>query len=159
MPRLSKKTIIIVFIICWRDWWHLYKLRLKKQMSVWQICWVSQRIGSIPLFNIFLHSKRNEVIKHDHTQTAVAHDWPNLSSWNKYGHAAKVTTYTLIHINEVLHYQFIHRKICALTFGTHHVYLWKLSPPSILLRTRLLWTGWWTIVFLKMQGICEQVEE
>jgi len=71
------------------------------------------------LFNIFLHCKRNEVIKHDHTQTAVAHDWRNQSSWNKYGHAAKVTTYALIYINEVLHYQFVHRKISTLTFGTY----------------------------------------
>jgi hypothetical protein len=38
------------------------------------------------------------------------HDWLNQSSWNKYGHAAKVTTNAPIYINEVLHYQFVHRK-------------------------------------------------
>jgi hypothetical protein len=56
------------------------------------------------LFDIFLHRKRNGIIKHDRTQTAVAHDWLNQSSWNKYGHAAKVTTNTPIYINEVLPY-------------------------------------------------------
>jgi len=82
------------------------------------------------LFNIFLHRKRNEVIKHDHTQTAVAHDWHNQSSWNKYGHAARVTTYTLIYINEVLHYQFVYRKISTLTFGTNHVLYITLAITS-----------------------------
>jgi len=73
------------------------------------------------LFDIFLHHKRNKVRKHDHKQKAVAHDWLNQSSWKKYGHAAKVTTNVPIYINEVLHCQFIHRKISALTFGTNHV--------------------------------------
>ena len=50
-------------------------------------------------FDIFLHRKRNVVTKHDHTQTAVAHDWLNQSSWNKHGHAAKVTTNAPIYIN------------------------------------------------------------
>ena len=72
---------------------------------------------------IFLHRERNEVIKHDRTQTAVAHEWRNQSSGNKFEHAAKVTTYALIYINEVLHYQFVHRKISTLTFGTRHVCL------------------------------------
>ena len=27
-----------------------------------------------------------------------------------------------LYINEVLRYQFVHRKISTLTFGTHHVY-------------------------------------
>ena len=73
------------------------------------------------MFNIFLHRKRYEVIKHDRTQNALAHDWRNQSSWNKFEHAAKVTTYALVYINEVLHYQFVHRKISTLTFETHHV--------------------------------------
>ena len=50
------------------------------------------KFDSVPLFNVFLHRKRKEVRKHDHTQTAVTHDWLNQYSWNKYGHAAKVTT-------------------------------------------------------------------
>ena len=57
-------------------------------------------------------------MKHKHTQTAKSHDWLNQFGWNKYGHAAKVTTNTPIYINEVLSYQFIHKKIIALTFGT-----------------------------------------
>ena len=61
------------------------------------------------------------MLKHDHTQTAVAHDWPDQSSWNKYEHVAKVTTNTPIYINEVLRYQFVHRKISTLTFETDHV--------------------------------------
>jgi len=32
------------------------------------------KFDSVPLFDISLHRKRNEVIKRDHTQTAVAHD-------------------------------------------------------------------------------------
>jgi len=28
----------------------------------------------------------------------------------------------LVYINEVLHYEFVHRKISTLTFETHHVY-------------------------------------
>jgi hypothetical protein len=32
-----------------------------------------------------------------------------------------LTTYALVYINEVLHYQFFHRKISTLTFETHHV--------------------------------------
>ena len=51
----------------------------------------------------------------------VAHDWPDQSSWNKYEHVAKVTTNTPIYINEVLRYQFVHRKISSLTFETDHV--------------------------------------
>jgi len=70
------------------------------------------------LLNIFLHRKRNEVIKHDRTQTALAHDWRNQSSWNKFEHAAKATTYALIYINDVLLYQFVHKKISTLTFQT-----------------------------------------
>jgi hypothetical protein len=62
------------------------------------------------------------VIKHDRTQTALTHDWRNQSSWNKFEHAAKVTTYALVYINEVLPYQFVHRKIRTLTFETHHVH-------------------------------------
>ena len=45
------------------------------------------------------------------------HEWLNQPSWNKYGHAAKVTTNALIHINKVLRYQFLHRKISTLNFG------------------------------------------
>ena len=48
-------------------------------------------------FDIFLHRKRNEVRKHDHTQTTV------------------------------LRCQFVHRKISTLTFGTNHVYVWNLT--------------------------------
>ena len=77
----------------------------------------------IPLFDIFLHRKLNEVLKHDHTQTAVAHDRPDQSSWNKYEHVAKVTTNTPIYINEVLRCQFVYRKISTLTFETDHVYI------------------------------------
>jgi hypothetical protein len=73
------------------------------------------------MFSIFLHRKRYEVIKHDRTQNALAHDWRNQSSWNKFEHAAKVITYALVYINEVLHYQFVHEKISTLTFETHHV--------------------------------------
>ena len=75
----------------------------------------------MPLFDIFLHCKRNEVRKHDHTQTAVVHDWLNHSSLNKYGHSAKVTTNVPIYINEMLLCQFIHGKISTLTFGTNHI--------------------------------------
>jgi hypothetical protein len=32
------------------------------------------KFGSVRLFDIFLHRKSNVVIKHDHTQTAVAQD-------------------------------------------------------------------------------------
>jgi len=68
------------------------------------------KFDSVPLFDIFLHRKRNEVRKHDHTLTAVAHGWLNQSSWNKYGHAAKVTTYVPIYVytNEVLLCQFVY---------------------------------------------------
>jgi hypothetical protein len=41
---------------------------------------IHTKFDSIPLFDIFLHCKRNEVRKHNHTQTAVAHDWLNQSS-------------------------------------------------------------------------------
>jgi len=61
-------------------------------------------------------------MKHDRTQTALAHDWRDQSSWNKFEHAAKFTTYALVYINDVLHYQFVRRKISTLTFETHHVY-------------------------------------
>jgi len=47
------------------------------------------KFDSVPLFDIFPHRKCNEVVQHDHTQTAVAHDWLNQTSWNKYGHAAR----------------------------------------------------------------------
>ena len=76
------------------------------------------KFDSVPLFDIFLYRKRNEAMKHDHTQTAAAQDWLNQSSWNKYGHAAKITTNAPIYINEVLPYQFVHRKISTRTFGT-----------------------------------------
>jgi len=83
----------------------------------------TQNLIGVPLLDIFLHRKRNEVRKHDHTQTAVAHDWLNQSIWNKYGHAAKVTTIVPIYINEVLRCPFVHRKISTLTFGTNHLCL------------------------------------
>ena len=37
----------------------------------------------------------------------------------------KVTTNVPIYINDVLHCQFVHRKISTLTFGTNHVYVTK----------------------------------
>ena len=92
------------------------------------------KFDSVPLFDIFLHRECNEVVKHDHTQTAVAHDWFNQSIWNKYGQAAKVTTNAPIYINEVLHYQFVHRKISTLTFGTNfvcvcvYIYIYTVFP-------------------------------
>jgi hypothetical protein len=70
---------------------------------------------------LFLHRKRNEVIKHDCTQTALAHDWRNQSSWNKYKHAAKVIAYALVCLNKVLHFKFVHRKISTLTWQTDRV--------------------------------------
>jgi len=45
-------------------------------------------------------------------------------------HAAKVTTYALMYINEVLHYQFVHRKISTLSFQTHHVHISLIHSPS-----------------------------
>jgi len=56
-------------------------------------------LDSVPMFDSFLHRKRNKVIKHDHTQTAAVYDWLNQSSWNKYGHAARVTTNAPLYIN------------------------------------------------------------
>ena len=93
-------------------------------MSLLQIVEFHTKLDSVPLFDIFLHRKRNDVIKHDLTQAAVAHDWLNQSSWNKYGHAAKVTTDAPVYINELLLYQFVHRKISTLTFGTNLVYMY-----------------------------------
>jgi len=93
---------------------------------------------------IFQHRKRNEVIKHHRTQTAVAHDWRNQSSWNKFEHAAKVTTYALIYINEVLRYQFVHRKISTLTFGTYDV------CGTVLFGTTL--RRFWKTCCLRFQG-------
>ena len=90
------------------------------------------KFDSVPLFDIFLHCKRNEVRKHNHTQTAVTHDWLNQSSWNKYGHTAKVTTNVPIYMNEVLHCQFVHRKISTLTFGTNHL-AWPFCSLHILI--------------------------
>jgi hypothetical protein len=106
-------------------------------MSLWQF---HTKFDSAPLFDIFLHRKRNVVIKHDHTQTAVAHDWLNQFSWNKYGHAAQVTTNVLIYIyiNVVLSYQFVHRKISTLTFGTSHVYATRRKVSWLLYRTPYL---------------------
>jgi len=91
---------------------------------------------SAPLFNIFLHRKRNVVIKHDHTQTALAHDWLNQSSWNEFEHAAKVTSNAPIYTNEVLRYQFVHRKISTVTFGTSHVCMYVSRDYIILLELK-----------------------
>jgi hypothetical protein len=48
-------------------------------------------------------------MKHDHTQTAIAHDILNRSSFNKYVHAAKIITNSPVYINEVLRSQVVHR--------------------------------------------------
>jgi len=92
-------------------------------------------------------------MKHDHTQTAVAHDWLNQSSWNKYGHAAKVTTNATIYINEVLHYQFVHRKISTLTFGTSDVHdrLRKFHDRSINIDT--------VAIGLNLLGLCDRYSQ
>ena len=59
------------------------------------------------------------------------HNWLNQSSWNKCWHAAKIITNMLIYMNEVLHYQFVHRKISTLTFGTNLIqWMWNTSNPS-----------------------------
>jgi hypothetical protein len=66
-------------------------------------------------------SNVTEVIKHDRIQTATAQDRLNRSNWNKYVHAAKVITNSLVYINEVLLSQVVHRKISTLTFGKNLV--------------------------------------
>ena len=37
--------------------WHLYTLRLKKQMSLWQICWFSHKIWYCTIVRYFLASQ------------------------------------------------------------------------------------------------------
>jgi hypothetical protein len=109
------------------------------------------------LFDIFLHRKRNGVIKHDHTQTAVAHDWLKQSSWNKCGHAAKVTTNTPIYINEVLRYQFVRRKISTLTFGTNHVlyilFGWPFDEGNIITLVVAYGCETWLLILTEIQRL------
>jgi hypothetical protein len=53
-----------------------------------------------------------EAIKHDRTQTTIAHDRLNRSSFNKYVHKADI---------HQRGFQVVHTKISALTFGTNFV--------------------------------------
>jgi len=97
------------------------------------------------LFNIFLHRERDEVTKHDHTQTQVAHNWLSRSGWNNIQHAAKGTPYALIYINEMPRCQFVHRKISTLTFRTDGVcnssifpFLYAFTLTTLTIQTHLL---------------------
>lgn len=68
------------------------------------------------MFSIFLYWKRNEVIRHDHTETAIVYNWLKLSDWNKFWHVVIYAgTYRI-----GVRYQIAHR--FALTFGTNLIY-------------------------------------
>ena len=101
-------------------------------------------------FDIFLHRKRNEIRKHDHTQTAVAHDWFNQSSWNNYGHAAKVTTNVPIYINDFLRCQLVHRKI--VTYFSDKPRILVLGPKNALIPPI-----WWPVT--KTAQVKDKIEK
>jgi len=56
-----------------------------------------------------------------------------------------------VYINEVLHYQFVYRKISTLTFETHHVYSEKIEKEGSDAVRRSL-----TSRNYKTDGVCRQ---
>jgi hypothetical protein len=87
------------------------RLRLTQNLVAYR-CSISSCIANL-----------TEVMKHDRTQTSIAHD--RFDSLNKHVHAAKVITNSPIYINEVLRSQVVHRKISTLTFGTNLDLSWR----------------------------------
>ena len=103
-------------------------------MSLWQFVEFHTKFDNVSLFDIFLHHKRNKVVKHGHRQTSVVHDWLNQSSWNKYGHAAKITDNAPIYIMEVLIYiSYIGKSVYLLLGQTSYTY-----EPGVIAFKRLL---------------------